>query len=91
MSKPSERPIFILTLLPDPRINGYVAVRRALKYLLRAFGLKCIAYDIDDCGDLTHWRLSDQIDSNKSGPSGEHAGAEKQYEPQPNYRKAVKE
>jgi hypothetical protein len=38
-----ERPIFMLALRPLPGIDGIRALRRALKFLLRKFGLKVIS------------------------------------------------
>ena len=40
------RPVFVLHLRPEPRVvNEIRTLRRALKTLLRQFGLRCIAIE----------------------------------------------
>jgi hypothetical protein len=41
-SCPSNRPTYVLTLRPEPGVDGLRALRRALKVLLRTFGLRCV-------------------------------------------------
>jgi hypothetical protein len=43
-----SRPIYVLRLQPLPRVDGVKALRRALKYLLRACGLRCISVEWAD-------------------------------------------
>ena len=40
-----ERPVFIVYLRPEPRVDGTRALRRALKILLRRFGLRAISVE----------------------------------------------
>ena len=43
MTPPKEaRPIFVLRLRPEPRVDAVRALRAALKALLRRFGLRAI-------------------------------------------------
>ena len=43
-----SRPIYVLRLQPLPCVDGIRALRRALKYLLRACGLRCISVEWSD-------------------------------------------
>jgi hypothetical protein len=39
----AERPLFVLTLRPEPGVDGTRALRRFLKVALRSFRLRCIS------------------------------------------------
>jgi hypothetical protein len=39
----AERPLFVLTLRPEPGVDGVRALRRFLKVALRLFRLRCIS------------------------------------------------
>jgi hypothetical protein len=41
-SSKHERPIFVLALRPEPRVDGIRALRGALKVLKRRFGLRAV-------------------------------------------------
>jgi hypothetical protein len=41
----AERPIFVLRLQPGPGVDGVRALRVALKFLLRRWGLRVISID----------------------------------------------
>jgi hypothetical protein len=43
--KASKRPVFRLLLRPEPNVDGESALRRALKVLLRRFGLRCVSVE----------------------------------------------
>jgi hypothetical protein len=43
--RPEQRPIFVLVLRPEPRVDGIRALRRLLKVSLRSFRLRCISID----------------------------------------------
>ena len=43
MSARQPRPIFVIALRPEPRVEPYRALRRALKLLGRRCGLKCVS------------------------------------------------
>lgn len=43
----TDRPTYVLRLQPEPGVVGIRALRAALKVLLRRFGLRCVAIDID--------------------------------------------
>jgi hypothetical protein len=49
MSEP--RPTIVVTLRPEPRMDGMAAVRAPLKVLLRTFGLRCTAITIEETPD----------------------------------------
>jgi hypothetical protein len=36
------RPVFVIALRPEPRVDGIRALRGALKTLKRRFGLRCV-------------------------------------------------
>jgi hypothetical protein len=36
------RPIFVIALRPEPRVDGIRALRAGLKVLKRRYGLKCV-------------------------------------------------
>ena len=40
-----RRPVFVLQLRPEPRIDAIKALRAALKRLLRDYGLRCISVE----------------------------------------------
>ena len=42
-STAAERPLFVLTLRPEPGVDGTRALRRFLKVALRSFRLRCIS------------------------------------------------
>jgi hypothetical protein len=42
MPKAAERPIYRLTLRPEPGINPVLGLRALLKVLLRAHGFRCL-------------------------------------------------
>jgi hypothetical protein len=44
-TKPAEkdRPVFVITLRPEPGIDPVLALRALLKVTLRRFGLRCIS------------------------------------------------
>ena len=42
----SERPLFVLTLRPEPGVDGNRALRRFLKVALRSFRLRCISAEV---------------------------------------------
>lgn len=39
------RPRYVITLQPLPHVDPIRALRRALKYLLRACGLRCVSVE----------------------------------------------
>jgi hypothetical protein len=39
----TERPVFMLALRPEPRVDGIRALRGGLKYLLRSCGLRVVS------------------------------------------------
>ena len=41
-SRKHERPVFVLALRPEPRVDGIRALRGALKVLKRRFGLRAV-------------------------------------------------
>ena len=41
--QPEERPLFVVTLQPQPGVDGVHALRGALKTALRRFGLKAVS------------------------------------------------
>jgi hypothetical protein len=41
--RPEQRPTFVLTLRPEPGVDGTRALRRFLKVALRSFRLRCIS------------------------------------------------
>lgn len=41
----AERPTFLLRLRPEPNVDGIRALRRALKFMLRACGLRAISVE----------------------------------------------
>jgi hypothetical protein len=45
-----DRPIYVLQVQPLPRVDGVQALKRALKYMLRVCGLKCISVERADGG-----------------------------------------
>jgi hypothetical protein len=42
-----ERPIFIIRLRPEPGVDPIRNLRHALKHLLRAYGMRAIAIDVE--------------------------------------------
>jgi hypothetical protein len=43
---PARRPVFVLQLRPEPHVVDEIrTLKRALKTLLRQFGLRCIAIE----------------------------------------------
>jgi hypothetical protein len=44
----TERPVYTITLRPEPGTDGLRAVRGLLKLALRAFGLRCVRITHDD-------------------------------------------
>jgi hypothetical protein len=49
----SNRPRYILVLEPLPRVDGEQALRRALKALLRAYGLRCVEASATTAEDVS--------------------------------------
>jgi hypothetical protein len=43
-----DRPTFVVTLRPEPRVEPIRALRRLLKVLLREYGMKCTSVDLID-------------------------------------------
>jgi hypothetical protein len=43
----AERPIYRLRLQPLPRVDAVKALRSALKFLLRRFGLRCLSVEVE--------------------------------------------
>jgi hypothetical protein len=39
------RPIYVIRLRPNPGVDAIRALRRALKILLRGFGMRCLSID----------------------------------------------
>ena len=42
MSAREPRPIFVIALRPEPRVDGIRALRAGLKLLKRRYGLRCV-------------------------------------------------
>jgi hypothetical protein len=40
-----DRPIFVMTLRPEPGVDPINALRRVLKVLLRGYGMRCTSVD----------------------------------------------
>jgi hypothetical protein len=40
-----QRPVFVLQLRPEPRVDAIRALRQALKTLLRRHGLRCLSVE----------------------------------------------
>jgi hypothetical protein len=41
----TDRPVYRLDLRPEPGVDGILALRRALKALLRSYGLRCLSIE----------------------------------------------
>lgn len=45
--KASDRPVYTLRIRPEPGVNDGVALRMAVKAMLRRFGYRCVDYRRD--------------------------------------------
>jgi hypothetical protein len=44
------RPTYLIRLRPEPGVDAIHALRRALKILLRGFGMRCLSIDEEKIG-----------------------------------------
>jgi hypothetical protein len=50
--KPNDRPTYVVVLRPEPNIDGSRALRAALKFMLRKYGLRVVRMREEQAKDI---------------------------------------